>query len=273
MSEHKSKPTRPSARKAVPTKPVRYIDLARDLTEAIASGRFPVGSLLPTEFELCDQYCASRHTVRMAIGELEKLGLVTRRKKVGTRVEAASPPSGYRLSLASVEDLVQFGATHKRDVRRVEKVVLDQELARLLGCATGTSWLRISTLRRDGPPDTPPVGWTDVYVDPAYSDLGNLARKSPEVLISSLIEQRYGRRMVEIRQDVQATLIPEQLAEVLEVEERTAALRIVRRYFDATGKIFEATVTVHPADRFTVSTRMRRESNESVSPAPAPPRA
>jgi GntR family transcriptional regulator len=262
MSEHKSKPARPPARKAAPTKTIRYIELTRDLAERIGSGHYPVGTLLPTEFELCDQYGASRHTVRMAIGELEALGLVSRRKKVGTRVEAATTPNGYRQSLASLDDLVQFGTTHKREVREVKKVVLDRELAHALGCPPGTSWLRISTLRRDGAPDTPPVGWTDVYVDPAYSELSDLARASPEVLICSLIEQRYGRRIVEIRQEVQAILVPDRLAEVLEVEQGTPALRIARRYFDATGKIFEVTVTVHPADRFTVSTHLRRERDE-----------
>ena len=36
-----------------------YAQVARKLSAAIASGRFPVGSLLPTELELCDQYGTS----------------------------------------------------------------------------------------------------------------------------------------------------------------------------------------------------------------------
>ena len=43
------------------------VDLARDLAEGIASGRFAVGTLLPTEFELCDRYGASRYAVRKAL--------------------------------------------------------------------------------------------------------------------------------------------------------------------------------------------------------------
>ena len=39
-------------------------------------------------------------------------------------------------------------------------------------------------------------------VDPAYSDIADLVRQSPETLISSLIESRYGRRIARIRQDV-----------------------------------------------------------------------
>ncbi|TJX00371.1 GntR family transcriptional regulator, partial [Neisseria gonorrhoeae] len=58
----------------------RYAQVARDLAEGIGNGRFPVGSVLPKELELCEQYGASRHTVRAAIRELQDLGLVSRKK-------------------------------------------------------------------------------------------------------------------------------------------------------------------------------------------------
>src|SRR5262245_19238925 len=109
-----------------------YAQVARDLAEGIATGRFPVGSLLPTELELSGHYEASRHTVPTAIRELQELGLVSRRKKVGTRVEANSPSSGFRQSLASIEDLVQFGAAHRRVVQKIEDVVADRPLAKAL---------------------------------------------------------------------------------------------------------------------------------------------
>ena len=37
------------------------------------------------------------------------------------------------------------------------------------GRPEGNSWWRISSLRLDGIPGAPPVGWTDVYVDDAYA--------------------------------------------------------------------------------------------------------
>ncbi|MGM2880247.1 GntR family transcriptional regulator, partial [Bacillus cereus group sp. BC57] len=86
----------------------RYAQVARDLSERIASGEYAVGGLLPTELELCERYGVSRHTVRAAIAELQQSGLVSRRKKVGTRVEAAQPHAHYRQALTSLEDLVQF---------------------------------------------------------------------------------------------------------------------------------------------------------------------
>jgi hypothetical protein len=45
---------------------------------------------------------------------------------------------------------------------------------------------------------------------------------------------------------------------LLEVEAGTPALRIVRHYIDPAGEAFEISVTIHPADRFTFSIRLRR---------------
>lgn len=236
-----------------------YVQLARDLAAGIQSGKFPVGSRLPTEMELVERFGASRHTVRAALRELQELGLVSRRKKAGTRVEASSPVGAYRHALASLEDLVQFGAAHRRIVRRVEEVVADRALARQLHCAPGRKWLRVSSLRVDHVAGSAPVGWTDVYIDPAYAGVVDMMREAPEVLVSSLIESRYGRRIAEVRQEIQATLVPASLVAELDVKPRSPALRVTRRYFDPAGELVEVSITVHPADRFTLSTRLTRQ--------------
>lgn len=250
MSEHNVK------QKHAPA--VRHAELAHDLAGSIASGRFPVGSLLPTEFELCDVYGASRHTVRVALDELVQLGLVSRRKRAGTRVEARTPPGTYRQSLTSLDDLMQFGTARTREVQSTGEVTADPALAEALGCAAGARWLRISSLRLNGQPGVPPVGWTDVYVDPAYADMPDLARTSPAVLISTLIEERHGRRIAEVHQDVAAVALPDRLAGPLQAEAGSPALRVVRRYLDPAGEVFEISDTIHPGSRFTASSRLRR---------------
>ena len=237
----------------------RYALVARDLVEGIHSGRFPVGSMLPTELELSERFGVSRHTVRAALKELKDLGLVSRRKRVGTRVEAAKRSGGYFQSLASVEDLVQLAATHVRVVREVEDIVADRALAKSLGCAPGSRWLRISSLRLDKDKTAAPICWTDVYVDAAYSGLRRIVRRSPRVLISSMIEERYGRRVAEVQQSISAVAIPVVLAEKLGAKPNTPALKIVRHYLDEAGDPFEISSSIHPADRFTFSMRLKRE--------------
>lgn len=242
---------------SLPTKS-NFIDIAQHLTEGIATGRFPVGSLLPTEMELCNHYATSRHTVRAALHELQQLGLVSRKKNVGTRVESVCPTNEFRPSLASLDDLIQFGNTHVRKLQDVANVKIKGDLADDLRCKAGSSRIRISSLRMDSANDRLPVGWTDVYIDPAYAEIAEIVRHTPGLLISTLIETRYGRRIEQIEQEISAVTISESMAQSLQVDAGTTALKIIRWYSDTAGSIFEVSVSIHPAERFSVSMLLRR---------------
>ena len=242
-----------------PAKP-HFADIARALTEGIAAGTYPGGSVLPGELELCSLFHTSRHTIRAALNELQQLGFVSRKKNAGTRVESAEPKNDFRPSLGSLEDLVQFGTSNVRVVQSIRETTVAGSLAKTLGLGAGSRWLTISSLRVDCDRGSP-VGWTDVYIDPAYAEIGEIVRDEPDTLVSALIERRYGRRVAEIRQIVQAIAIPEPVAQALQVVPGTPGLQIVRRYFDATGQLFEASLTVHPANRFAVSMQLKRSSS------------
>ncbi len=97
-----------------------------------------------------------------------------------------------------------------------------------------------------------------MYVDAAFGDIDGLVRESPETLISSLIEARYGRAITRIRQEVDAILMPAELAGELRAEVGSPALRITRRYYDAAGELLEISRSIHPASRFTFSMEMSR---------------
>ncbi|MDR3438360.1 GntR family transcriptional regulator [Telmatospirillum sp.] len=240
-------------------KETRYAQVARDISEGISSGQFPVGSQLPTEAMLCQRYGASRHTVRSAMRELQEMGLVSRNKKAGTRVEATPASIGYRISLASIDDLSQFGANHVRVVRQVQPFVTDRTQAEIFGCPVGVRWLRISSVRLSSHSNDLPIGWTDVYVEEIYPDLADVVRRQPERLVSSLIEMNYGLCVAEVRQTIEATVVPAHLTDELRVPPGSPALKIIRHYFDVTGKSFETSITIHPADRFVFSMRLTRE--------------
>ena len=71
-------------------------------------------------------------------------------------------------------------------------------------------------------------------------------------------KEQVGRCVVEIQQDVQAVNVGKEMADRLRMPIGSAALEIVRRYIDSTGVAFEVSVSVHPADRFAVSMRLKR---------------
>ena len=63
-----------------------YQQVMEEIKEAIADGRYPAGSKIPSEPELSEMYSVSRITVRRAVEELVNQGLLTKRQGKGTYV-------------------------------------------------------------------------------------------------------------------------------------------------------------------------------------------
>ena len=66
-----------------------YLKLRQTLEEAIHSGRLAHGDALPAERDLADYANVSRVTVRKAVDDLVKDGLLARRQGSGTFVKAS----------------------------------------------------------------------------------------------------------------------------------------------------------------------------------------
>jgi GntR family transcriptional regulator len=67
----------------------QYEQLAEKLAAAIRNGRFKRGQQIPTELELMKSSGLSRITVRQAVSRVVKLGLIVRRRGLGTFVAPA----------------------------------------------------------------------------------------------------------------------------------------------------------------------------------------
>lgn len=68
-----------------------YEQLRLILQDKILLGEYPVGTLLPTEKELCEEYHISRITARKALEELARIGLIERVQGKGTIVSDHRP--------------------------------------------------------------------------------------------------------------------------------------------------------------------------------------
>jgi GntR family transcriptional regulator len=92
-----------------------YYQLAEQIREQIESGQLEVGERIPSVKELTEQHGISPMTVRQALGELQRKGLLEIRRGIGTFV--ASPKITYNLlHLTSfTEDMVSQGlVTHTK---------------------------------------------------------------------------------------------------------------------------------------------------------------
>ena len=244
----------------------RYAYVARVLAEEIADGRHPIGSILPNEFELAEQFAVSRSTVRAAMRELQASGLVSRKRNAGTRVEALTPhrgAGGFTQALESIEAVQRFGVETERHIQRLGEVVADNGLARELGCRPGRRWLRISSLRLiPGDATKTPICWSDVYIDDAFAREVRLRVGEHPGIFGTLVEQISGRRFSEIRQDISAVGVPDDMAGPLKATPGAHALAIRRQYLFSSNEMAEVSLSIHPADRYRYTTRLVRQDAE-----------
>lgn len=235
----------------------RYRRIAQQLIDDIRSARYRVGTVLPSEHELCERFGASRFTVREALRELTEKGLILRRPRAGSVVTAAEQSSMFTQSLDSVAELLNYPEQTYREVRETAPITADRALAQLLKCPVGSRWFRIGALRRAPSLDVP-LCWTDIYVLPRHARIVR-RRDHGRVPVFRQLEEQFGVQVERAQLDIFASSVPARLARALEVEAQSEALTIVRRYYDAAGSNFENTVSIHPGRRYTYSIELRRE--------------
>jgi len=123
-----------------------YQAIAEKIAGAIAEGRFPPGSRLPSERELAEDFAVSRPTIREAMIALEIRGLVEPRHGSGIYVTDA-PPAGRSPELdVGAFELIEARVLFEGEAAALAATVIDEsavaELERLLdrmGPATGDS--------------------------------------------------------------------------------------------------------------------------------------
>jgi DNA-binding GntR family transcriptional regulator len=241
----------------------RWAIVAKLLAQRITEGEYPVGTVMPNEVDLAQQIGVSRSTVRAALGELQQAGMISRRRNAGTRVESRQPlrgPGSYNQTLATIEDVAQFGAQTDRQVQEIASHVVDEALAAALDCPPGQTWLRVSSLRSSRVPSSSPLCWTDVYIAPMFAPLVRERIVGYAGLISTLIEEFTGHRTLEIQQTITALGVPKRLAGALQAKADAHALQITRSYFDDKERVYVLSRSIHPADRFSYASRLRRQS-------------
>jgi DNA-binding GntR family transcriptional regulator len=235
----------------------RYEEIKATLVADIKAGVFPVGSLLPTEHELCRRFGASRFTVRQALTGLQDAGLIERRSGVGSMVLAQEEQETFVHSLTSLTELLRYPyETHRRDISR-QRITASPEQAHLLRCSPGEEWVRVQGVRIARGSKFP-FSWADIFVRPRFESVFDLPNPKGEPVYRQ-IERQLDYRIARAHVEIFAGQITAELSGPMQIEEGTPALNIIRRYSGSDGAIFLVTYTVHPANRFVFTMDLERK--------------
>jgi len=272
----KSRPTplKPTPEAPLPTRRIaeeggaedarpRYLQVARELREAIAGGTYPVGARLPTEHQLCDQFGISRFTAREAVRTLVADGLVTRRPRVGTVVTAPADAPRYAHGATTIQDLLQYASDTELRLVYIGKVTLDKAQAFEFGVEAGEEWVYGMGIRVAGTAYDQAAGAaqaiciTRLYLNPVLAGIETKLR-GRRGAVQALIESAYGIKIDRVEQELQGVLLDADDAANLGTEPGAAGLRIKRRYYDRAGVLLEAAENMHAADRFVYRMQIRK---------------
>ncbi len=241
----------------------KYRQIADDLRTKIESGELAAGSRLPTEFELMDQYDASRNTVRNAIQLLATRSLVETRPGQGTFVVekinpfvttlTGSPKTGLGggerdIYIAEVE---ASGRTPTTSKPRVEVHEADAAVADALRVEAGAQVISRHQRRFiDGIP------WslqTSFYPMSLVEQGATALLKAADIREGTVayLAREFGLKQTAYRDSIAVRAPNPDEIEFFRLpsDGRVSVFEIYRVAFDHDGNRFRLTVTVYPADR------------------------
>lgn len=230
------------------------------LRDRIANGRLEDGGALPSEQALAAEHGVSRVTVRRALGELEREGLVSRRRGAGTFVLG---DCGAKPIVADISDVLANLVAMGRDtaVRLLEFGYRDapSAITSALKLKPGDRVQRSVRVRLiDGKPFSYLVTHVPERFGVTYSE-SDLASRPLLALL-----ERTGVKVERATQDVTATLASPEVSAALEIEIGSPLIGLTRTVFAADGKGVEHLSALYRPDRYTLRMEMERKVQSGV---------
>jgi GntR family transcriptional regulator len=238
---------------------LRYQRVEESLAEEIARGRRSPGSRLPPERALAEHFGVSRVTMRRALAELERSGVVSRDARgwlvAGSRI--GEPPNEL---MSFSEMAASRGLTPRARVlgTRVRPATIDE--AETLGLAPGAPLFELQRLRLMD--DVP------ILIDRSSVPLA-LAPDLVEIDFSSaslysVLEERHGLRPSRARFSVEAVAADEHQAALLDLQPGEPLLRCQQLSEDETGRPIELCEMVYRGDRYRFRATLVRAGSGSA---------
>jgi len=121
--------------------------IAEDLETEIFVGKLATGARLPTENELAARYAVNRHTLRRALAELSRKGLVEATPRRGTFVSKSRIP--YRISRNTrfSENILEAGRDPGGRLLSTRTCTAPEEMAEWLGIAHAAAVVEMEHVR------------------------------------------------------------------------------------------------------------------------------
>jgi GntR family transcriptional regulator len=214
------------------------------------------GGRLPPERELATQLGVARETLRKALQELSEAGLLDRKQGAGTFV--AAQPWVKPLQMHSFsEDMRSRGLSPSSTLLSAVAVRASAKVAQKLKIVPGTSAIEIRRLRlADGEPMALEVVYLAKERVPGFQ-----AKRLQRQSLYEILERDYKLLPRSAIQQIQATVVTEDEATLLNVAAFSPALLVERQVQNDNGETIEYAKSLYRADRYSFEMNVSRPAN------------
>ena len=220
-----------------------YHQVVQGIEAAIRSGTLESGSRLENEIELASRLNLSRPTMRKAMDELVRSGLLVRKRGVGTQVVSSQVRRNLELS-SLFDDLQRTGQKPATEVLEFRHGKADTAVARSLDLPAGVNVYHFTRLRSvDGKPLALMENWVRDDITEITED--GLRRHG---LYQLLREAGVNFRLASQR--IGAVVADERQARLLTAEPGSALVTMERTAVDDAGRSVETGHHVYRADSY-----------------------
>lgn len=223
-----------------------YDQLVDLLSDKIQNDMHP-GDALPSERDLAETYGLSRTTVRLAMSELEELGLVTRKHGKGTFVSSVSRDTTDLMGTYSFTDQMRsLGRVPHTEVIDFEVREASKFVAQNMDLRLGEAVFRMRRLRTA---DGVPMMLERTYMPVKVFD-GLTQRMVESKSLYEIVEQDFRMKIKTAEEAFGARAARPDEARLLKIDEDAPVLHLVRTTYNSKNVVIEYTRSVARADMF-----------------------
>lgn len=222
-----------------------YHQLKKILSKKIMNHEWEPETQIPTEQELVKEYGVSRSTVRMAVLDLMRSGMVFRKRGKGTFVSPSKATS-------DLINQIFFSKEYERDDVhmnfRVSTLKAEVWISEILGIMKGEhifEFIRIRYFRNEK------SGIEKIYIPVKICP--DLVNDPPKRKFSEWLQRTYGFRLFEDEKIIEATVFDTEESLILEVVQGAPALLYSRLIADQNKSPIYYTKTLLRGDRFRIN--------------------
>lgn len=222
-----------------------YYQLEQIVLDRIKSGVWPPNTAIPSERELSEQFGVSRMTVRQALLDLTRNGMLRREIGVGTFV--AEPRITQRLTRLTgfSEDMRARGKQPSTRVLSLAMSPATPVAAEMLGIELGSEVLVAERLRLA---DDEPMAVEISHL--SFAGFRTLSAADLEGSLYALLSQRFNIVPTRARQRITAAVSDKRESELLGLKRGTPVLRLRRVTFDQSDRRFEYVESTYRSDKY-----------------------